>query len=58
MTTFTKLQEEAQYIYEYMNIVLEDAVEVSTKTGATQKLGKIMLKGDNITLISSLDLDK
>ena len=33
MTTFTKLQEEAQYIYEYMNIVLEDDIAQYTNRG-------------------------
>ncbi|EGV63005.1 hypothetical protein PSN45_004725 [Yamadazyma tenuis] len=41
---------------EFMNIVLDDAIEVSTKDGSKEDLGRIMLKGDNITLISSLEL--
>ncbi|KXS15109.1 Sm-like ribonucleo protein [Gonapodya prolifera JEL478] len=36
---------------EFMNIVLDDAAEVSTKKGAKTELGRILLKGDNITLI-------
>lgn len=36
-----------------MNVVLEDAVEVYLKKDMARKsLGRIMLKGDNITLIS------
>ncbi|EGF78160.1 hypothetical protein BATDEDRAFT_90820 [Batrachochytrium dendrobatidis JAM81] len=35
---------------EFMNLVLDDAEEVSTKTGARKQLGRILLKGDNITL--------
>jgi small nuclear ribonucleoprotein E len=36
---------------EYMNIVLDDAVEVNVKTSARRPLGRILLKGDCITLI-------
>ena len=34
-----------------MNIVLDDAEELDTKSGARRQLGRTMLKGDNITLI-------
>lgn len=47
---------------EFMNVVIEDAIEVSVnaETGEEnpdrgKKLGKILLKGDNITLITSVD---
>ncbi|KAG5679123.1 hypothetical protein PVAND_008715 [Polypedilum vanderplanki] len=37
---------------EYMNLVLDDAEEYNIKTANKRKnLGRIMLKGDNITLI-------
>ncbi len=36
---------------EYMNIVLEDAVEVFLKKKIRREVGKIMIKGDNVTLI-------
>merc|ERR1712110_599736 len=36
---------------EYMNLVLDDASEVHTKRHTEKQLGRIMLKGDNITLI-------
>ncbi|KAJ2777771.1 hypothetical protein H4R18_004966 [Coemansia javaensis] len=36
---------------EFMNVVLDDAVEIHTKKGTEVPLGRIMLKGDNITLI-------
>ena len=36
-----------------MNLVLEDAVEYSIKKDVRNPLGRIMLKGDNITLITS-----
>lgn len=40
---------------EFMNVVIEEAVEISTKDGTKENLGRILLKGDNISLISSLD---
>eukprot|EP01038_Epipyxis_sp_PR26KG_P005392 gene5392-7475_t len=36
---------------EYMNIVLDDATEVNTKTDTEKPIGRILLKGDCITLI-------
>ncbi|CAM9768741.1 unnamed protein product, partial [Chrysoparadoxa australica] len=36
---------------EYMNLVLHDAAEVNEKTGDSTKLGRILLKGDAITLL-------
>jgi small nuclear ribonucleoprotein E len=36
---------------EYMNLVLDDAVEHYMKKDISKKVGKILLKGDNITLI-------
>ena len=45
---------------EFMNVVLDDAVSVSQKAGVPEnerqrrKLGRIMLKGDNISLIQAL----
>jgi small nuclear ribonucleoprotein (snRNP)-like protein len=35
-----------------MNLVLEDAYEVFLKKGTRTSLGRIMLKGDCITLIT------
>ena len=40
---------------EYMNLVLDEATEVHTNRGTSKTLGRIMLKGDNITLIQSKD---
>lgn len=41
---------------EFMNVVLDDAVEISQGKSAKQrKLGTVLLKGDNITLISYED---
>jgi small nuclear ribonucleoprotein E len=36
---------------EYMNLVLEDAVEVSTKKSGRKPIGTILLKGDNLALV-------
>ncbi|KAK2646548.1 hypothetical protein Ddye_021743 [Dipteronia dyeriana] len=36
---------------EYMNLVLDDAEEVSIKNKSRKSLGRILLKGDNITLM-------
>jgi len=36
---------------EYMNIVLDMATEVDTKTQKRMDVGRILLKGDAITLI-------
>ncbi|KAK2993252.1 hypothetical protein RJ640_015731 [Escallonia rubra] len=36
---------------EYMNLVLDDAEEVSIKKKTRKQLGRILLKGDNITLM-------
>lgn len=41
---------------EFMNVVVGDAVEVDLLTNSRKKLGRILLKGDNISLISSLDV--
>jgi len=40
---------------EYMNLVLDEAAEVHMKRNTMKKVGRIMLKGDNITLIQSKD---
>lgn len=39
---------------EFMNVVVGEAIEI-TASGKTS-LGRILLKGDNISLISSLDV--
>ncbi|KIV93735.1 hypothetical protein B0A52_08158 [Exophiala mesophila] len=44
---------------EFMNLVIDDAVEVqlATRDGPEKRrqLGQILLKGDNVSLIQSLD---
>ena len=39
---------------EYMNVVLDNAAEVNVRMGTTKPIGRIMLKGDNITLLRTL----
>ena len=34
-----------------MNLVLDEAEEVSAKRGTKRPMGRILLKGDNITLM-------
>ena len=41
----------AQGFDEYMNLVLDDASEVDMKQKSRKSLGRVMLKGDNITAI-------
>ncbi|KAL7985306.1 hypothetical protein Chor_003876 [Crotalus horridus] len=41
---------------EYMNLVLDDAEEIHSKTKSRKQLGRIMLKGDNITLLQSVSV--
>ncbi|KAI8923297.1 hypothetical protein BC831DRAFT_471940 [Entophlyctis helioformis] len=36
---------------EFMNLVVDDAEEVSAKKQTRKSLGRILLKGDNITLL-------
>lgn len=40
---------------EYLNLVLDKAVEYDRKTKATKELGKILLKGENIVLVRTLE---
>ena len=39
---------------EYMNIVMDEAEEVHKKKGTRKSIGRILLKGDNITLLQNL----
>jgi small nuclear ribonucleoprotein E len=43
---------------EYMNVVLDDAEEVNVKRRSRKPVGRILLKGDNITLISAATDDE
>ncbi|KAG7670301.1 hypothetical protein Ndes2526B_g00044 [Nannochloris sp. 'desiccata'] len=38
---------------EYMNLVLDEAEEVSVKRQSRKPLGRILLKGDNITMMTA-----
>ncbi|KAH9415804.1 hypothetical protein DERP_000296 [Dermatophagoides pteronyssinus] len=40
---------------EYMNLVLDDAYEVNQKSNTRKKVGCILLKGENITLIMNTE---
>lgn len=42
---------------EYMNMVLDDCKEVCQKKNRTVYLGRILLKGDTITLIKERESD-
>lgn len=54
----TKLQIEGQIIGfdEYMNMTLEDAVEI--QNGKRTEVGRILLKGDSITLLQEANAKK
>lgn len=54
--TQLRIQGKIRGFDEFMNVVVEEAVEVSTVDGSKETLGRILLKGDSITLISSLDV--
>jgi len=38
-----------------MNIVLDETYEIRTKTKTSRPLGKIMVKGENVTLIRAVN---
>lgn len=40
---------------EYMNLVLDDAHELNMKNNSRRKIGSILLKGENITLIMNTE---
>jgi len=48
-----RLQIEGQIIGfdEYMNMVLDAAVEIDSKKNSRSEVGRILLKGDSITLL-------
>lgn len=43
---------------EFMNIVLEDTIEMNNRTNFKRKVGTILLKGENVTLIQSANPDE
>ena len=56
----TKTQIEGQIIGfdEYMNMVLDDAVEIGSGKKGRIDVGRILLKGDAITLIQEAEPEK
>ena len=42
---------------EYMNVVIDDAEEVNMKANERTKLGRILLKGDCITLVQGVNVE-
>lgn len=42
---------------EYMNLVLDDAEEVHVRSGERQRVGRILLKGDCITLVQRVNVE-
>ena len=38
-----------------MNLVIDDAVEIHTKKDKQRQLGRILLKAENVTLISQME---
>jgi small nuclear ribonucleoprotein E len=45
----------AQGFDEYMNLVLDNAEEVNAKKKTRKALGRVLLKGENITLMQVVD---
>ena len=41
---------------EYMNIVLDDAFELDLKKKTRKALGRLLLKGDNVSVIMRRDI--
>ena len=41
---------------EFANLLLEDAEEVYVKKGTRKPIGTIMLKGENVSVISSKEM--
>ncbi|KAK7518344.1 small nuclear ribonucleoprotein E [Phyllosticta citribraziliensis] len=55
----TRIEGKIRGFDEFMNLVIDDAVEVKlatkTKEESRRNLGQILLKGDNVSLIQSLN---
>ena len=54
----TRLEGMIRGFDEYMNVVLDDVEEVHVKKQTRKQLGRILLKGDNITLIRGLSSEQ
>jgi small nuclear ribonucleoprotein E len=48
-----KIQGQILGFDEFMNLVLDDAQEIHLKTKQKKSIGRILLKGDNISLLQS-----
>ena len=55
VTLFLRIEGHIVGFDEYMNLVLDDSTEMHLKRHTEKPLGRIMLKGDNITLIQAKD---
>lgn len=53
-TTHVRIEGHIIGFDEYMNLVLDEAEEVNSKSSTRRQVGRIMLKGDNITLIQQV----
>lgn len=51
-----RIQGKVRGFDEFMNIVVDDATEILLKTSEKTTLGRILLKGDSISLILSLEV--
>jgi small nuclear ribonucleoprotein E len=49
--THVKMEGQLIGFDEYMNVVLDNAVELDSRTNTEKALGRIMLRGENITLV-------
>ncbi|KAG4304831.1 hypothetical protein PORY_001884 [Pneumocystis oryctolagi] len=52
----TRIEGKIRGFDEFMNLVIDDAVEIGQKKNSQRQLGRILLKGDNITLIQAAQL--
>lgn len=54
--TQTRIQGKIKGFDEFMNVVVEEAVELNLARDTKRSLGRILLKGDNITLIGEASI--
>ena len=52
--TVTRIEGQLLGVDEWMNLVLDDAVEINTKANKSFPLGRTLLKADNIGLVHSV----